>query len=195
MRPVPGLRVTLISRARTSIYSGMMPGHIAGRYGLDEISVNLDRLSVLGGHRLLVGEIEGLDDCLPRPRSSPGADSASVNVGSPTSAPFPAQGTRHPGQAADFFIPSPPRRSRPAGSASSAAGLAGSSWRWRCLRGLRGCRSTWCSPGAPAAPLPGFGLALGRAASDSARRSPAPWPTRAASHGRRRADPRALHRG
>ena len=42
MRPIPGLRVTLISRARTSIYSGMMPGHIAGRYGLDEISVNLD---------------------------------------------------------------------------------------------------------------------------------------------------------
>ncbi len=85
MRPIPGLRVTLISRARTSIYSGMMPGHIAGRYGLDEISVNLDRLCVLGGHRLLVGEIEGLDPIAGafhvRGRPPVRFDSASVNVG------------------------------------------------------------------------------------------------------------------
>ena len=85
MRPIPGLRVTLISRARTSIYSGMMPGHIAGRYGLNEISVNLDRLCVLGGHRLLVGEIEGLDPIAGafhvRGRPPVRFDSASVNVG------------------------------------------------------------------------------------------------------------------
>ena len=85
MRPVPGLRVTLISRARTSIYSGMMPGHIAGRYDLDEISVNLDRLCVLGGHRLLVAEIEGLDPIAGafhvRGRPPVRFDTASVNVG------------------------------------------------------------------------------------------------------------------
>ena len=85
MRPVPGLRVTLISRARTSIYSGMMPGHIAGRYSLDAISVNLDRLCVLGGHRLLVGEIEVLDPIAGafhvRGRPPVRFDTASVNVG------------------------------------------------------------------------------------------------------------------
>ncbi|MGB1082671.1 MAG: FAD-dependent oxidoreductase, partial [Alphaproteobacteria bacterium] len=85
MRPVPGLRVTLISRARTSIYSGMMPGHIAGRYDLAEISVNLDRLCVLGGHRLLVAEIEGLDPIAGafhvRGRPPVRFDTASVNVG------------------------------------------------------------------------------------------------------------------
>jgi selenide,water dikinase len=85
MRPVPGLRVTLISRARNSIYSGMMPGHIAGRYDLDEISVNLDRLCVLGGHRLLVAEIEGLDPLASafhlRGRPPVRFDTASVNVG------------------------------------------------------------------------------------------------------------------
>ncbi len=85
MRPVRGLRVTLISRTRTAIYSGMMPGHIAGRYSLSDISVNLDRLCALGGHRLLVAEIEGLDPIggtfRLRGRPPVGFDSASVNVG------------------------------------------------------------------------------------------------------------------
>ena len=85
MRPVRGLRVTLISRTRTAIYSGMMPGHIAGRFSLSDISVNLDRLCALGGHRLLVAEIEGLDPIggtfRLRGRPPVGFDSASVNVG------------------------------------------------------------------------------------------------------------------
>lgn len=86
MKPVPGLRVTLISRSRTAIYSGMVPGYVAGQYSLDEISVNLDRLCVLGGHRLIVGEIEGLDPIAQRialrGRPAIGFDSASINVGS-----------------------------------------------------------------------------------------------------------------
>lgn len=86
MKPVPGLRVTLISRSRTAIYSGMVPGFVAGQYGLDEISVNLDRLCVLGGHRLIIGEITGLDPVAQEfslaGRPALGFDSASINVGS-----------------------------------------------------------------------------------------------------------------
>ena len=86
MKPVPGLRVTLISRSRTAIYSGMVPGFVAGQYSLDEISVNLDRLCVLGGHRLIVAEIEGLDPVAQafalRDRPAVSFDTASINVGS-----------------------------------------------------------------------------------------------------------------
>ena len=86
MKPVPGLRVTLISRSRTAIYSGMVPGYVAGQYDLDEISVNLDRLCVLGGHRFIMGEIEGLDPVAQtfalRGRPALGFDTASINVGS-----------------------------------------------------------------------------------------------------------------
>ena len=86
MKSVPGLRVTLISRSRTAIYSGMVPGYVAGQYALDEISVNLDRLCVLGGHRLIVAEIEGLDPITQtfslRGRPDIAFDTASINVGS-----------------------------------------------------------------------------------------------------------------
>ena len=86
MKPVPGLRVTLISRSRTAIYSGMVPGFVAGQYSLDEISVNLDRLCVLGGHRLIIGEITGLDPIAQKfalkGRPSIEFDTASINVGS-----------------------------------------------------------------------------------------------------------------
>lgn len=86
MKPVPGLRVTLVSRSRTAIYSGMVPGFVAGQYSLDDISVNLDRLCVLGGHRLIVAEIEGLDPIAQafalRGRPALPFDTASINVGS-----------------------------------------------------------------------------------------------------------------
>ena len=86
MKPVPGLRVTLISRSRTAIYSGMVPGFVAGQYSLDEVSVNLDRLCVLGGHRLIVGEITGLDPIAQKitlqGRPPVEFDTASINVGS-----------------------------------------------------------------------------------------------------------------
>ena len=86
MKPVPGLRVTLISRSRTAIYSGMVPGFVAGQYSLDDISVNLDRLCVLGGHRLIIGELVGLDPVAQKfelkGRPPIEFDSASINVGS-----------------------------------------------------------------------------------------------------------------
>ncbi|MGB2893580.1 MAG: hypothetical protein WBC03_11610, partial [Albidovulum sp.] len=32
MRPIPGVRLTLISPEPTAAYSGMLPGHVAGHY-------------------------------------------------------------------------------------------------------------------------------------------------------------------
>jgi selenide,water dikinase len=61
MKPQPGVRVTIVSREVESPYSGMLPGHIAGIYERSEMHVDLGRLAVFAGARLLADEVVGLD--------------------------------------------------------------------------------------------------------------------------------------
>ena len=41
MRPIPGVRLTLVSSTVKTPYSGMLPGLIAGHYEHDDIHVDL----------------------------------------------------------------------------------------------------------------------------------------------------------
>ena len=53
MAPVPGLRVTVITRDIHTPYSGMLPGLIAGHYRFDGSSYRLSAtVSVFGGQAL-----------------------------------------------------------------------------------------------------------------------------------------------
>jgi selenide,water dikinase len=61
LQPMPGVRVTLISRAIDTPYSGMLPGLIAGHYSRDDSHIDLQPLARFAGARMVIDVAVGLD--------------------------------------------------------------------------------------------------------------------------------------
>ena len=63
MRPEqrPKGLITLINRSSTALYSGMVPGLIAGQYSRDAVAIDLRQLCDRAGVALVSAEITGLD--------------------------------------------------------------------------------------------------------------------------------------
>ncbi len=61
MRPLQGVRVTIVSREVFTPYSGMLPGHVAGSYGWRDIHIDLGPLARFAGARLIADEAISLD--------------------------------------------------------------------------------------------------------------------------------------
>lgn len=57
----PGVRLILVARDPASLYSGMLPGVIAGLYSREDAHIDLPRLCAASGVRFVHGEVCGLD--------------------------------------------------------------------------------------------------------------------------------------
>ena len=84
----PDGMITLVNQSSTTIYSGMFPGVVAGKYKIDEILIDLRCLAAKAGVSFVIGEIEGID--LKKKKlllaGRPGIEysSLSLNVGTKT---------------------------------------------------------------------------------------------------------------
>ncbi|MCB0361870.1 MAG: FAD-dependent oxidoreductase, partial [Bdellovibrionales bacterium] len=86
MRPLKGVRVTLISDQIYAPYSGMFPAYLAGIYSFADIHFDLSRICKNAGVRFLQAKVTGLDyqkkTIFLKKRPPLSFDVASVNVGS-----------------------------------------------------------------------------------------------------------------
>ncbi|MGB7305148.1 MAG: selenide, water dikinase SelD [Burkholderiaceae bacterium] len=86
MKPIPGVRLTVICRDTHTPYSGMLPGYIAGHYSYDEVHIDLRKLAQFAGARYYHDDVTGINRaeqkalCLNRPPVV--YDQLSINIGS-----------------------------------------------------------------------------------------------------------------
>jgi selenide,water dikinase len=93
----PKQLITLVSRTSTALYSGMVPGLIAGIYEREQVAVDLRDLADQAGVALVVAEISGLDllqqQLRLNQRPSLPYEHLSLNLGAVTSSsPAPTAG-------------------------------------------------------------------------------------------------------
>ncbi|MBD2363577.1 FAD-dependent oxidoreductase [Anabaena minutissima FACHB-250] len=86
MKPLPGVRLTLITPTSYTPYSGMLPGHIAGFYSRDQCHINLPKLADFAQAQLYLDQAVDLDlinhkiICANRPAVD--FDLLSIDIGS-----------------------------------------------------------------------------------------------------------------
>jgi selenide,water dikinase len=73
MAPVPGVRVTVILDRPVAVYSGMVPGFVAGQYRRQELEIDVRPLAMRAGARCIVSAAARID---PREQGASGSMAA-----------------------------------------------------------------------------------------------------------------------
>jgi selenide,water dikinase len=86
MMPVPGVRLTVVVDRPVAVYSGMVPGFVAGQYRREELEIDVRPLAMRAGARFVVAAAVGIDPAERRVRVAGRPpipyDTASFDVGS-----------------------------------------------------------------------------------------------------------------
>ncbi|HSE06776.1 MAG TPA: selenide, water dikinase SelD [Methylomirabilota bacterium] len=86
MGPVPGVRLTLVVDRPIAVYSGMVPGFVAGQYAREDLEIDARPLALRAGARCIVAAATGLDAAARRlaldGRPPVAYDTVSFDVGS-----------------------------------------------------------------------------------------------------------------
>src|SRR5690349_301732 len=61
MAPVPGARLTLVVDRPIAVYSGMVPGFVAGQYPREDLEIDVRPLALRAGARCIVAAATGVD--------------------------------------------------------------------------------------------------------------------------------------
>ena len=61
MAPVPGARLTLVVDRPIAVYSGMVPGFVAGQYSREDLEIDVRPLALRAGARCIVAAATGVD--------------------------------------------------------------------------------------------------------------------------------------
>ena len=97
MSPWPGVAVTLVSEFAEIPYSAMVPGHIAGEYRWDEITLDLVRFCRLVNVRFVASRVTAIDTARSRvefvERPAMTFDVLSVGLGSLPASPLDNAGS------------------------------------------------------------------------------------------------------
>ncbi|KUJ83595.1 MULTISPECIES: selenide, water dikinase SelD [Microbulbifer] len=107
MRPLHGVRLTLVSPQSQTAYSGMLPGMVAGHYDHDDAHIDLARLCRAAGARFIRARVEAIDPEL-RTITMPGRpdlefDLLSIDVGSAPAQKIPGADKATPIKPVDAF--------------------------------------------------------------------------------------------
>lgn len=85
MNPLRGARLTVINPGPTAPYTGMLPGHVAGHYGRDDLEIDLVRLCRHAGARLILDKAVDVNrvrrEIMLEGRGPVAYDVASIDVG------------------------------------------------------------------------------------------------------------------
>ena len=85
MKPVPGLRLTIVTSSSRTPYSGMLPGYVEGVWHDDDLHIDLRHLAQAANARIIIATVTGINADLKKiyfdDRPALGFDVLSLNIG------------------------------------------------------------------------------------------------------------------